>query len=64
MRTAAYSLILLGGSSFVFRVLNPPRQSLIMSIFGPYEQAAAIACLAVGAGLFALSFRKKKDGKK
>jgi hypothetical protein len=63
MRTAGFALLLLGASSFAFKMLNPPRQSLIMSVFGPYEQHAAIGCLAAGALLFALSFRKKKDVK-
>ena len=64
MRNGGVLLLALGASSFVFRAMTPPRQSLIMSVFGPYEQPAAIAFLAIGAVLLALSFRKKKDAPK
>ncbi len=62
MRNAGFLLVALGASSLLFKSLG--RQSLVMSVFGPYEQAAAIGFLAAGAVVFALSFRKKKDAPK
>lgn len=61
MRTAGFALLLLGASSFLFPLIG--RQSMIMSQLGEYEKPGAIASLAVGALLFALSFRKKKEAK-
>ena len=61
MRTAGFALLLLGATSFLFPLIG--RQSMIMSQFGEYEKPAAIASLAIGAVLFGLSFRKKKDKK-
>ena len=62
MRTAGFFLALLGASSFLFPLFD--RKSMIMSVFGEHEKVAAIASLAVGAVLFLLSFRKKKEEKK
>jgi len=60
-RNIGFVLLLLGASSFIFPLLK--MRSRIMSTFGEYEQIAAIASLAVGAILFGLSFRKKKEQK-
>ncbi|MBV8880112.1 MAG: hypothetical protein JO332_09130 [Planctomycetaceae bacterium] len=62
MRTAGFTLLLLGATSFVFPLIG--RRSMIMSVFGEHEKYAAIGALAVGAVLFLLSFRKKKEEKK
>ena len=62
MRTAGFTLMLLGATSFLFPLMN--RRSMIMSVFGEHEHVAAIASLTVGALLFGLSFRKKKEAKK
>ena len=61
-RNIGFLLLLLGASSFLFPLLN--MRSRIMSAFGEHEKIAAIASLAVGAVLFGLSFRKKKEEKK
>jgi hypothetical protein len=61
-RNIGFLLLLLGGSSFIFPMLG--LRSRIMSAFGEHERIAAIAALAVGGVLFALSFRKKKEEKK
>ena len=58
-RNVGFILLLLGGSSFLFPLFG--WKSRIMSLFGEHERIAAIASLAVGAVLFALSFRRKKD---
>jgi len=57
-RNLGFILLLLGGSSFLFPLFG--WRSRIMSAFGEQERIAAIAALAVGAVLFALSFRKPK----
>jgi len=62
LRNIGFLLLLLGGSSFLFPMMG--LRSRIMSAFGENERVAAIAALAVGAVLFALSFRKKKEEKK
>ena len=62
MRTAGFFLMLLGATSFIFPLFN--WQSMIMKQFGEHERTAAIASIAVGAVLFGLSFRKKKEAKK
>ena len=61
-RNIGFILLLLGGSSFLFPMFG--WRSRIMSTFGEHERIAAIASLAVGAVLFGLSFRKKKDDEK
>ncbi|RPH43592.1 MAG: hypothetical protein EHM91_08640 [Planctomycetota bacterium] len=61
-RNIGFVLVLLGASSFVFPMFG--WRSRIMSSFGEHERYAAIASLAAGAVLFALSFRKKKEEKK
>lgn len=62
MRTAGFFLALLGATSFLFPLIG--RTSMIMSVFGEHEKVAAVASIAVGAVLFLLSFRKKKEEKK
>lgn len=62
LRNFGFLLLLLGGSSFLFPMFG--WRSRIMSAFGEHERVAAIASLAVGAILFGLSFRKKKDDEK
>ena len=61
-RNIGFFLLLLGGSSFIFPLFE--WRSKIMSVFGEHERIAAIAALAVGAVLFGLSFRKKKEEEK
>ncbi len=61
LRNIGFLLLLLGASSFIFPLLN--LRSRIMSAFGEHEKIAAIACLAVGAILFGLSFRRAKEDK-
>ena len=61
-RNIGFVLVLLGASSFVFPMFG--WRSKIMSTFGEHERIAAIASLAVGGVLFALSFRKPKEEKK
>lgn len=62
MRTAGFTLLLLGATSFLFPLFE--RRSMIMQVFGEHEKIAAIAAIAVGAVLFGLSFRKKKEATK
>jgi hypothetical protein len=63
MRTAGLFLALLGATHFLFPLIG--RTSWILTnVFGQYERIGAIGCLAVGAVLFGLSFRKKKEEKK
>ena len=62
LRNIGFLLLLLGGSSFIFPLCH--WRSRIMSVFGEHERIAAGASLAVGAVLFGLSFRKKKEGEK
>jgi hypothetical protein len=59
LRNVGFILLLLGGSSFLFPLFNA--RSRVMGLFGEQERIAAIAFLAVGAVVFGLSFRKKKD---
>jgi hypothetical protein len=61
-RNIGFVLLLIGASHYVFPLIN--MRSRILSLFGEQQQVAAIAALAVGAVLFALSFRKKKEEKK
>ncbi len=61
MRTAGIFLALLGATSFVFPLFE--LRSMIMSVFGEHERTAAIAAVALGAILFGLSFRKRKEPK-
>lgn len=58
LRNIGFVLLLIGGSYYVFPLFNA--RSRILSLFGEQQQIAAIASLAVGAVLFALSFRGKK----
>jgi hypothetical protein len=58
MRDIGLLLMALGASSLILRTMG--RQPMVMSILGAYERPAAIAFLVIGAGLLALSFRKKK----
>jgi hypothetical protein len=62
MRTAGLFLALLGATSFLFPLFK--MRSRIMSVFGEHETIAAGAAIAVGAVLFLLSFRKRKEEKK
>jgi hypothetical protein len=62
LRNIGFLLVLLGGSSFLFPLFG--WRSRIMSAFGERERIAAIACLAAGAVMFGLSFRKKKEEEK
>jgi len=62
MRTAGYFLLILGAGSFILPKVG--WKPMIMSAFGEYQTHAAIAALVLGAVLFALSFRKKKEEKK
>lgn len=64
LRNAGFVLVLLGASSFIWPLISGGRRRGIMAFFGEHEQIAAIACLAVGAVLFGLSFRKKKEEEK
>lgn len=58
MRDIGLLLLALGASSLILRMLG--RQPMVMSVLGAYERPAAISFLVIGAGLLALSFRKKK----
>jgi hypothetical protein len=62
MRSAGILLLGLGATSFLFPLIG--RRSMIMGVFGPYENYAAIAALVAGAVVFALSFRKPKPAPK
>lgn len=62
LRNVGFVLLLLGASSFVFPLIG--FRSRIMSLFEQHERIAAIAALVVGAVLFGLSFRGKKEEKK
>ncbi len=62
MRTAGYFLLILGAGSFLLPLVH--WHPMIMAQFGAYEKHAAITALVLGAVLFGLSFRKKKDEKK
>jgi hypothetical protein len=62
LRNAGFFLLLLGASSFVFPLFG--LRSRIMSILGEHEKIAAIVSLGLGALLFGLSFRKKKEKEK
>jgi len=61
MRSVGIILLGLGATSFLFPLIG--RRSMIMGVFGPYEQYAAIGALVLGAVTLALSFRKHKDAK-
>ena len=58
-RNIGFFLLLLGASTFIFPLMN--RRSWIMASFGEYEKIAAYVALGVGAVLFGLSFRRKKE---
>lgn len=62
LRNIGFFLLLLGASTFVFPLMN--RKSMVMSMFGEQEKLAAIVALGLGAVVFGLSFRKKKEEKK
>jgi hypothetical protein len=62
LRNIGFFLLLLGASTFVFPLMN--KRSMIMGSFGEYEKTAAYVALGVGAVVFGLSFRKKKDEEK
>ena len=62
LRNIGFLLLLIGASHYVLPLLN--MRSRILSLFGEQQQVAAIASLAVGAVLFGLSFRKKKEEEK
>jgi hypothetical protein len=62
LRNVGFVLVLLGASTFVLPLIK--MSSRIMRLFGEHERVAAIACLAVGAVLFGLSFRKQKEEEK
>jgi len=62
LRNIGFLLLLVGGSYYLFPLFNA--RSRILSLFGDHQQIAAIAALAVGAVLFGLSFRKKKEEEK
>jgi hypothetical protein len=62
LRNIGFLLLLLGASSFLFPLIG--LNSRIMLLFGEHQKIAAIAFLAVGAILFGLSFRKKKEEEK
>jgi hypothetical protein len=64
LRNVGFVLLLLGVSSFLWPMIQEGRRSKIMAVFGELERIAASASLAVGAVLFGLSFRKKKEGEK
>lgn len=64
LRNIGFILVLLGASSFLWPMISGGSRRGIMAYFGEYEKAAAIASLAVGGVIFALSFRKKKDAEK
>jgi hypothetical protein len=64
LRNIGFILLLLGASSFIWPMIQEGRRSKIMSVFGEHERIAAGASLAVGAVLFGLSFRKKKEEEK
>jgi hypothetical protein len=61
LRNIGFFLLLLGASTFFFPLIH--KKSMIMSMFGEQEQLAAFIALGVGAVVFALSFRKKKEEK-
>jgi hypothetical protein len=62
LRNIGFFLLLLGASTFLFPLMG--KRSLIMMNFGEYEKIAAWVALGLGAVLFGLSFRKKKEEKK
>ena len=64
LRNVGFVLLLLGASSFIWPMISEGRRRGIMSFFGEHERAAAIASIAVGAAVFGLSFRKKKEEEK
>jgi len=64
LRNIGFILILLGLSSFLWPILSGGSRRGVMAYFGEHEKTAAIASLAVGGVIFALSFRKKKDPEK
>ena len=59
LRNIGFFLLLLGASTFIFPLMN--KRSWIMGSFGEHEKIAAFVALGVGAVVFALSFRKKKE---
>jgi hypothetical protein len=62
LRNIGFLLLLLGASSFIFPMIG--FRSRIMSAFGEHEKIAAGVALGVGAVMFGLSFRGKKEEKK
>ena len=61
LRNIGFILLLLGASSFIWPMISEGRRRGLMSFFGEHEKVAAIASMVVGAGVFGLSFRKKKE---
>jgi hypothetical protein len=59
LRNIGFLLLLLGASSFVFPLMG--MSSRIMRQFGEQEKLVAGITLGVGAVLFGLSFRGKKE---
>jgi len=64
LRNVGFVLLLLGASSFIWPLISDGRRRGLMSFFGEHERTAAIASIVVGAVVFGLSFRKKKDEEK
>jgi len=64
LRNIGFMLVLLGASSFIWPMISDGHRRGIMSFFGEHERVAAIVSIAVGAVVFGLSFRKKKEEKK
>jgi hypothetical protein len=62
IRNIGFFLLLIGASHWIFPLFNMRNRFLLM--FGEHQLYAAIAAVAVGGILFALSFRKKKEEKK
>lgn len=58
MRTAGILLVVLGVSSFLFPLIG--RRSMILGLFGPYEKAAAISAIVLGAIALAVDLRNKR----
>ena len=62
LRNIGFFLLLIGASHWLFPLFNA--RNRFLALFGEHQLYAAIAALAVGGVLFALSFRKKKEEKK
>ena len=62
LRNIGFFLLLLGASTFIFPLMN--RRSLVIAAFGEHERIAAYVALALGAAVFAFSFRMRNEEKK